>query len=228
MAGSREAFVGIDAAKLRNAVAVADEGRDGEIRYLGEFDAAPESMRRLVARLAAKYDRLSFCYEAGPTGYGLYRLLTDLGHACVVVAPSLIPKKPSDRVKTNRRDALTLARLLRAGELTAVWVPDTAHEAMRNLVRARAATVKDVGLKKRQVSAFLLRHSRIFPRKKNWGARHRGWLQTRSFDHVADQIVLQEGIEGVRIAEERLARLERALEEFLPTWEIGRSTRLNS
>ena len=191
------------------------------MRYFGEVGASPDSMRRLAAKLAAKYDRLSFCYEAGPTGYGLYRLLTDLGHACVVGAPSLIPKKPSDRVKTNRRDALTLARLWRAGELTAVWVPDTAHEAMRNLVRARAATVKDVGLKKRQVSAFLLRHSRIFPRKKNGGARYRGWLQTQSFDHVADQIVLQEGIEAVRAAEERLVRIERAIDEFPPTWSLA-------
>jgi transposase len=221
MAEVREAFVGIDVAKLRNAVAVADAGRDGEVRYFGEVDASPDSRRRLAAKLAAKYDRLTFCYEAGPTGYGLYRLLTELGHGCIVVAPSLIPKKPSNRVKTNRRDALTLARLLRAGELTAVWVPDTAHEAMRNLVRARAATVKDVGLKKRQVSAFLLRHSRIFPRKKNWGARYRGWLQTQSFDHVADQIVLQESIEAVRLAEERLVRIERAIEEFLPTWSLA-------
>jgi transposase len=191
------------------------------VRFFGEVDASSDSMRRLAAKLAAKYDRLHFCYEAGPTGYGLHRLLTDLGHACTVVAPSLIPKKPSDRVKTNRRDALTLARLLRAGELTAVWVPDTAHEAMRNLVRARAATVKDVGLKKRQVSAFLLRHSRIFPRKKNWGARYRGWLQTQSFDHVADQVVLQESIEAVRVAEERLVRIERAIDEFLPTWSLA-------
>ena len=120
MTGSREAFVGIDAAKLRNAVAIADDGREGEVRYLGEFDATPECMRRLVARLAAKYGRLHFCYEAGPTGYGLYRLIVALGHACTVVAPSLIPRKPGDRVKTNRRDATTLARLLRAGELTAV------------------------------------------------------------------------------------------------------------
>ena len=221
MAEPREAFVGIDVAKLRNAVAVADAGRDGEVRFFGEVDASSESMRRLAAKLAAKYDRLTFCYEAGPTGYGLHRLLTDLGHACMVVAPSLIPKKPSDRVKTNRRDAITLARLLRAGELTAVWVPDTAHEAMRNLVRARTAAVKDVGLKKHQVSAFLLRHSRIFPRKKNWGARYRGWLETQSFEHVADQIVLQESIEGVRLAEERLTRIERAIEEFLPTWSLA-------
>jgi transposase len=157
----------------------------------------------------------------GPTGYGLHRLLTDLGHACIVVAPSLVPKKPSDRVKTNRRDAITLARLLRAGELTAVWVPDTAHEAIRNLVRARTAAVKDVGLKKRQVSAFLLRHSRIFPRQKNWGARYRGWLQAQGFEHPADQIVLQESIEAVRVAEERLVRLERAIEEFLPAWSLA-------
>jgi transposase len=221
MAEVKEAFVGIDVAKLRNAVAVADAGRDGEVRYFGEVDASPDSMRRLAAKLTAKYDQLTFCYEAGPTGYGLYRLFTELGHTCIVVAPSLIPKKPSDRVKTNRRDALSLARLLRAGELTAVWVPDPAHEAMRNLVRARAATVKDVGLKKRQVSAFLLRHSRVFPRKKNWGARYRGWLQTQSFDHVADQIVLQESIEAVRIAEERLVRIERAIDEFLPAWSLA-------
>lgn len=221
MAGSREAFVGIDAAKLRNAVAVADEGRDGEIRYLGEFDAAPESMRRLVARLASKYDRLHFCYEAGPTGYGLYRLIVSLGHSCTVVAPSLIPRKPSDRVKTNRRDATTLARLLRAGELTAVWVPDPAHEAMRNLVRARTAAVETVRVHKQQVGAFLLRHGRISPLKKGWGARYRRWLQEQSFEHPADQIVLQEYVEAVRLAEERLDRIGRAIAEFLPGWSLA-------
>src|SRR3954449_3253846 len=133
MAETTEAFVGIDVAKLRNAVAVADAGRDGEVRFYGEVDASPESMRRLAAKLAGKHERLHFCYEAGPTGYGLHRLLTGLGHSCVVVAPSLIPRKPGDRVKTNRRDALSLARLLRAGELTPIWVPDTAHEAVRNV-----------------------------------------------------------------------------------------------
>jgi len=184
-------------------------------------DASAESMRRLAAKLAGKYERLHFCYEAGPTGYGLHRLLTDPGHSCVVVARSLIPRKPGDRIKTNRRDALSLARLPRAGELTPVWVPDTAHEAVRNPVRARAAAVTDVGLKKRQVGAFLLRHSRLFPRKKNWGARYRSWLETQSFEHPADQIVLQEGIESVRLAEERLARLDRAIGEFLPTWSLA-------
>ena len=115
-----EAFVGIDAAKARNTIAVAEGGRGGEVRYLGEVDASEQGMRRIVARIAAKYDRVQFCYEAGPTGYGLHRLLTSLGHGCIVVAPSLIPRKPGDRVKTNRRDAVALARLLRAGELTPV------------------------------------------------------------------------------------------------------------
>jgi transposase len=221
VAEDKEAFIGVDVAKLRNAVAVADTGRDGEVRFYGEVDASPDSMRRLAARLAGKYQRLHFCYEAGPTGYGLHRLLTGLGHSCIVVAPSLIPRKPSDRVKTNRRDAVSLARLLRAGELTAVWVPDTAHEAMRGLVRARAAAARDVGTKKRQVSAFLLRHSRLFSRKKNWGARYRGWLQEQSFEHPADQIVLQELLEDVRLGEERRGRIERAIEEFLPSWGLA-------
>jgi transposase len=104
MAETTEAFVGIDVAKLRNAVAVADAGRDGEVRFYGEVDASPESMRRLAAKLAGKHERLHFCYEAGPTGYGLHRLLTGLGHSCVVVAPSLIPRKPGDRVKTDYVD----------------------------------------------------------------------------------------------------------------------------
>ncbi len=114
---STEVFVGIDVAKVRNAVAIADGERGGEVRYLGEVASSEESMRRLVKRIAAKHDRVHFCYEAGPTGYGLYRLITALGHPCAVVAPSLIPRKPGDRVKTNRRDAVALAKLLRAGEL---------------------------------------------------------------------------------------------------------------
>lgn len=142
MEHSIEVFVGIDVAKSRNAVAIADSGRDGEVRYLGEVDASADSMRRLIKRLASRHSHLHFCYEAGPTGYGLHRLITELGHSCTVVAPSLIPVKAGDRVKTNRRDAIVLAKLLRAGELTAVWVPDESHEAMRDLVRARAAAVE--------------------------------------------------------------------------------------
>lgn len=216
-----EAFIGIDAAKARNAVAVADEGRDGEIRYLGEFDASPESMRRMVQKLAAKFERLHFCYEAGPTGYGLHRLIVAMGHSCVVVAPSLIPRRPGDRVKTNRRDATMLARLLRAGELTAVWVPDPVHEAMRNLVRARTAAVETIRVHKQQVNALMLRHGRTAPVKKKWGAHYRRWLREQKFEHPADQIVVQEYIEAVRLAEERLARIESAIVEFLPGWALA-------
>ena len=216
-----EAFVGIDAAKARNAVAVAEGGRGGEVRYLGEVDASEQGMRRVVARIAAKYDRVHFCYEAGPTGYGLHRLITGLGHACTVVAPSLIPKKPGDRVKTNRRDAVALARLLRAGELTPVWVPDEGHEAIRDLVRARAAAVETLRVHKQQVAAFMLKHGRHFPRKTPWGARYMRWLQEQQFAHPAHQIVLQEAVEAVRLARERVLRLEGLIEEFLPTWSLA-------
>jgi transposase len=115
-----EVFVGLDVAKARHAVAVAEAGRHGEVRYFGEIDADPASVRQMVARLEKRHRKLHFCYEAGPTGYGLYRQLIAMGHACTVVAPSLIPRKPGDHIKTNRRDALQLARLLRAGELTEV------------------------------------------------------------------------------------------------------------
>ena len=221
MADYREAFVGIDVAKLRNAIAVADAGRDGEVRFVGEVDAAAASMRHVIERLAAKFDRVHFCYEAGPTGYGLYRLIRSLGHECSVVAPSLIPRKPGDRVKTNRRDAVSLARLLRAGELTAVWVPDEGHEAMRDLVRARAAAVESLRVHRQQVSAFMLKHGRVYPRKKGWTMRYLRWLQEQKFDHPAHQIALQEMVEGVRIAKERVERLERTIEEFVPAWSLA-------
>jgi transposase len=163
-----EAFVAFDTSKLRNAVAVAEAGRSGEVRFLGEIDTTPSATGKLVRKLAEKYERLAFCYEAGPTGYGLYRQITSLGHACIVVAPSLIPKKAGDRVKTDRRDALDLASQLRAGQLTAVWVPDPRHEAMRDLTRARGAAVEDLRMKRQQVSAFLLRLGVPYAGKTAW------------------------------------------------------------
>jgi len=217
----REAFVGIDVAKQKNAIAVADGERGGEIRYLGEVDASDGNMARVVRRIAVKYDRVHFCYEAGPTGYGLHRLITDLGHRCTVVAPSLIPRKPGDRVKTNRRDATGLARLLRAGELTAVWVPDAGHEAMRDLVRARGAAVETLRMHRQQVGAFMLKHGRRYPGKKSWGARYLRWLQQQPFEHPAHQIVLQEAIEAVRLSQARVVRLERTIAEFVPNWSLA-------
>ena len=221
MEHSTEVFVGIDVSKLRNANAVADGERGGEVRYLGEVDASAESMRRIVKRLAGRHERVHFCYEAGPTGYGLHRLITELGHSCMVVAPSLIPRKPGDRVKTNRRDALALAKLLRADELTAVWVPDEGHEAMRDLVRTRSAAVESLRVHRQQVSAFMLKHGRVYPRKKGWTMRYLRWLQEQRFEHPAHQIALQEMVEGVRITKERVTRLESAIAEFVPSWSLG-------
>ena len=165
-------------------------------------------MRKLLTRLAARHGRLHVCYEAGPTGYGLYRQVIALGHECGVVAPSLIPRRSGDRVKTNRRDALQLARLLRAGELTSVWVPDEAHEAMRDLVRAREAAMDDHRRKRQAISSMLLKHGRVFPGKKAWGARHARLLQEQAFEHAAQQIVLQELVLAARHAEERLGSVD--------------------
>src|SRR4051812_30269252 len=156
------AFVGLDTSKMKISVALAEEGRQGEVRFLGDIDHTPETVRRLVTKLAGKYGRLLFCYEAGPTGYGLQRQICALGHDCAVIAPSLIPKRPGERVKTNRRDALTLARLHRAGELTRIWVPDAGHEAVRELVRAREAAMTDLRTKRQHLQSFLLRHGRIY------------------------------------------------------------------
>src|SRR6202040_2577712 len=173
MSDHSEAFVAFDTSKLRNAVAIADGGRAGEVRFLGEFESSTTATSKLVRKLAAKYQRVTFCYEAGPTGYELHRQIKVLGHECIVVAPSLIPKKPGDRVKTNRRDAVSLAKLLRAGELTAVWVPDCRHEAIRDLTRARGAAVDDLKSKRQQVLSLLLRLGRHYhPDKRTWTRTH--------------------------------------------------------
>lgn len=157
MEHSTEIFVGIDVTKARNAIAVANGARCGEVRYLGEFDASEATMRRVVKRLTGKHECVHFCYEAGPTGYGLYRLIRSMDMNAVV-APSLIPRRSGDEVKTNRRDAIGLAKMLRAGELTAVWVPDEDHEAMRDLVRALTAAVETLRVHRQHITSFMLKH----------------------------------------------------------------------
>lgn len=218
---AKEAFVAFDTAKLRNAVAIADAGRDGEIRYLGEIDNTEVATTRLIGQLAQKYERITFCYEAGPTGYGLHRLIQRLGFDCVVAAPSLIPSKPGDRVKTNRRDAINLARLLRAGELTSVWVPDERHEAMRELVRARDTASRDFKAKRQHVSAFLLRLGVSYPGKKSWGRAHMNWLTSLKLPHLEQRIAFEEMLLAVRHARERIERLEQAMRDSIDGWTLA-------
>jgi transposase len=215
------AYVALDTSKLRNAVAIASEGRDGEVRYLGEIDNTPAATGKLVRKLAKRHPAVTFCYEAGPTGYGLYRQITGLGHECIVVAPSLIPQKPDDRVKTNRRDALSMARQLRAGDLTAVWVPDPHHEAVRDLTRARGAAVRDLRTKRQQVSALLLRLGEPYPGKTTWGKTHLAWLAGRKLQHVEQRIALEEMLHAVRQATDRIGRLEQAIRAALPDWSLA-------
>jgi len=144
-------YIGVDVHKETLAVAIADEERGSEVRYLGAVPNTDDAMRQLVKRLARTGAALSFCYEAGPCGYGLQRLLAKLGQECIVIAPSMMPRRPGDHVKTDRRDAMTLARLLRAGELTAIWVPDEAHEAVRDLIRTRRVARQDATSAKQSV-----------------------------------------------------------------------------
>jgi transposase len=166
-------FVGLDVHKATVSVAVAEGRRGGEVRHLGTFKNCIDMLTKLFQRLARGGRRLNFCYEAGPCGYGLYRLLRGLGHDCIVVAPSLIPVKAGDRVKTDRRDALMLAKLHRAGELTAVWVPDAAHEAMRDLVRARATAVRVLAKARQHLNGFLLRHAKVYAGQRTWTLAYR-------------------------------------------------------
>jgi transposase len=221
MRDDSEAFVAFDTSKLSNAVAIAEGGRAGEVRFLGEIETTEAAVVRLVKKLAGTYRQLTFCYEAGPTGYGLYHLIKRLGHDCMVVAPSLIPKKAGDRVKTNRRDALDLARQLRAGELTAVWVPDARHEAMRDLTRARAAAVDDLKSKRQQVLSLLLRQGLHYPGKRTWTKAHHSWLASIKLEHAEQRIAFEEMLLAVRQAAERIARLEAAIRTAVPDWSLA-------
>lgn len=213
-------YVGIDVSKDKLAVAIAGGERGDEVLSLGTFENTPASVGKLLKKLAGRGD-ISACYEAGPTGYGLYRQIRAAGCECCVVAPSLIPVRAGERVKTDRLDALRLARLLRAGELTPVWVPDETHEAMRDLVRARESAADDQRHKRQLVSAFLLRHGRIYQRSKPWTMRYRRWLQTLAFDHPAHQIALQEMLQAERNASERLERLTGHIEALVPDWTLA-------
>jgi transposase len=202
-------FVGLDVHAERIAVAVAEAG--GEVRSLGVIPNRPESVRRLMGKLG-KPEHLRVCYEAGPTGYVLYWQLAQLGVRCEVVAPTLVPVKAGDRVKTDRRDAQKLARCYRAGDLTAVWVPDAAHEALRDLVRAREAAKRDQLRARHRLSKFLLRQGRRAPEGSAWTQRYMGWVKQQRFEHPAQEATLLDYLHEVEHAAERIVRLERAID----------------
>ncbi len=195
-------YIGLDVHKETIAVSVADT-QDSEVRYLGEITNTPQAINKLVKQIKKGDASLSFCYEAGPCGYGIHRQLTNLGWDCQVVAPSLIPKKAGDRVKTDRRDSLMLARLHRVGELTAVWVPDSAQEALRDLTRAREDMKHLQRQSKQRLLAFLLRYG-----KSNWTQTHYRWMEGVKFDHPVQQIVFQEYIDMVKAMSKRVEALD--------------------
>jgi len=217
------AYIGLDVHKETIAVAVAEPGR-GEPIYRGEIANTPKKVERLIAKLSETYAGgvLLFCYEAGPCGYGLYRQLIASGHDCQVVAPSQIPKKAGERIKTDRRDALKLARLLRSGDLTAVWVPDREQERMRDLSRARDDLKAQERKARQQLNAFLLRHGQHWPKgKSRWTPAHENWLAGLKMDDPWQQVVLQTYIDAERAAGERVAQLNDQLMRALPEWSLA-------
>lgn len=208
----RVKFVGLDVHAETIAVAIAEQ--DGEIRSLGVIANREESVRKLVRKLGT-VEELRFCYEAGPTGYALYWQLTRMGAKCEVVAPTLVPVKAGDRVKTDRRDALKLARNYRAGELTAVWVPDAAHEALRDVVRAREAAKKDQLRARHRLHKFLLRHGRRPPMGVTvWTIKYLEWVKREvHFEQLAQEATLLDYLHEVEHAAARIARLDGAIAE---------------
>lgn len=209
----RVRFVGLDVHAKKISVAVAEAGGDGEVRDLGEIANREDAIRKLVQKLGP-VEQLRVCYEAGPTGYVTYWQLVKLGVSCEVIAPSLIPVKPGDRVKTNRRDAQKLARCYRAGDLTPVWVPDQQHEALRDLVRAREMAKKDQTRARHRLSKFLLRHGQRAPMGvRAWTQKYMRWVQGVQFGPVAQQVVLGDYLHEVEHSSARVRRLEVAISE---------------
>lgn len=212
---SKVLFVGLDVHAETIAVAVAEQGKE-EVRSLGVIPNRIESIRKLIGKLSQeKGIQIKACYEAGPTGYVLYWQLTKLGVNCEVIAPSLVPKKAGDRVKTDRRDAEKLARCYRAGDLTAVYVPDEGHEALRDLVRAREAAKKDQLKARHRLGKFLLRHGRQRPEGMTaWTVKHLEWIKSHvKFAQAALEATLEDYLHEVEHVAKRIAKLEKAIDE---------------
>lgn len=217
------AYIGLDVHKDTIAISVARAGRQAPESW-GEIGNKPQKVAKLVERLAGEFggEVLLFAYEAGPCGYGLYRQLLALGQDCQVVAPSKIPQQPGDRIKTDRRDATKLARTLRSGDLTPVWVPDTEQEAMRDLTRARDDIKAQQRHARQQLNAYVTRHGFRWPTSKtNWTQAHYNWLESLRFERDWQQVVLQEYIDAVKSADRRVADLTAQMERVLPQWSMA-------
>jgi transposase len=210
-------YVGLDVHKESIVVATAPEG-DTPVELYGTIGGTLEALDKLIKKLAKPDLELRFVYEAGPCGYVIYRHLKQRQFHCQVIAPSLIPTKASDRVKTDRRDARQLARLFRAGELTPIYVPDEEDEAVRDLVRARDRAMIDQRKARQRLKGFLLRLGHRYLGKGNWSLPHLRYLASIKLSHAAQQIAYQEYLEAITVASERLERLTKAMEASLPGW----------
>jgi len=213
-------FIGLDVHKDTIAIAVAESGRLGEVRAHGTIAHDLHALERVMSKLGGEGVTLRVVYEAGPCGFVLYRRLAQLGIDCTVVAPSLIPKKRGDQLKTDRRDAEQLARLHRAGELTAVHVPDERDEAIRDLGRARADAVGDLTRARHRLKAFLLRNGYRYRGKSSWTEAHKRYLRELVLPLPAHKAVLEESLLAVEQAEGRLQRLDELLEALAPGWRL--------
>jgi len=198
--------VGLDVHKNSISIGIADEGRDGEVRYYGKIDNDMNQLDKVIRKLISTGSVLRFVYEAGPCGYGIYRYLTNNNMDCAVIAPSKTPQQSGNRLKNDRRDCLSLARLHRAGELTPVYVPTPEDEALRDLVRARIDATRALRVAKQQLGAFLLRHDLVYSGKTKWTKTHFNWLSTVTMSHPAQLIVLQEYIDTVTDCINRVQR----------------------
>src|SRR5712692_9938822 len=214
-------YVGMDVHKESITVAYVAKEHDAEVISLGTFGTRQCDIDTLIRKLQSKAKHLIFVYEAGPCGYWLYRYLAKKDYVCWVVAPSLIPKKAGDRVKTDRRDAIQLARLMRSGDLTPVYVPAVDDEAIRDLGRAREDTLRDLKAAKLRLKAFLLRHDIRYTGRANWSPAHLRWLSEVLCPTPAQQIVFQEYVQTVTDQTERLGRLELELHEQVKTWRLA-------
>ena len=191
-----------------------------DVVYVGQIGTREADLDKLLRRLHSHASTLVVAYEAGPCGYGLYRKLTEKNVACLVVAPSLIPKKPGERVKTDRRDAAQLARLLRSGDLTPVYVPTVEDEAVRDLSRAREASIGVLKDAKLRLKSFLLRHGLNYSGRATWNEAHLRYLAKVVCPTPAQQIVFQESLRAVTEQTERVRRLEDELVEIAATWRL--------